>query len=86
MTIPAGTLAAVFVLVLICGGVQAAERGRETRGATPTSCTDAGESGECISVASQEDIFCIAVDRCSAVAPRQISALIRYDARMDALR
>ncbi|MHB1102016.1 MAG: hypothetical protein ACYC0C_04375 [Devosia sp.] len=79
------TLAAAVLTVM---GAQAAaagtiERGREERVAIKTGCVEFAQA--CANQLKERVLFCIADDRCSAAAPRPVSALIRYDARMDAL-
>ena len=70
------TVAVVALLVL---GIEAASadsalRGREPRAGAQTSASQVKELAP----------FCIADDRCSAIAPRPVAELARYAAKMDA--
>lgn len=85
-----GALSKTFLILsataLLCGGANAGERGREARATSPLECTQYKTDGTCTTLAGHGDKFCIADGRCSAGAPRPVWALIRYDAKMDALR
>jgi hypothetical protein len=86
MSIVSNIIAAISILALLCSGAQAAKLDREIQIAMQTDCTGEQAGGGCITLAQQADMFCIAADRCGTAAPRPVSALIRYDAKMDALR
>lgn len=86
MSIPSKTIAVVSMLMLLCSGTQAAKLEREIGIAVPTNCVGGRADNTCVTLAQQGEIFCIAADRCGTAAPRPVSALIRYDAKMDQLR
>jgi hypothetical protein len=86
MSIVSNTIATISILALLCSGAQASKLDREIQIAMPTGCAGDEADAGCVTLAQQGDMFCIGADRCGTAAPRPVSALIRYDAKMDGLR